>query len=95
MAVLAAVASVCVLAVVFIDGDFYENGKKWMKWLLIVTFASGIFAVLIPSRKDLMAIYGVGGVIDYVESNEKAKELPDKVVEVLYDYLDKVKEEEK
>lgn len=42
-----------------------------------------------------MLIYGVGGTIDYIKSDDKAKALPDKCVEALNRYLDTVNAEEK
>jgi hypothetical protein len=40
-------------------------------------------------------IYGVGGTIDYIKSNDKAKKLPDKCIEALDKYLDNINKEEK
>ena len=40
-----------------------------------------------------MAIYGLGGTIDYIKSNDRAKKLPDKVVNALTCYLDYVEKE--
>ena len=41
-----------------------------------------------------MVIYGLGGTIDYIKSNDKAKELPDKVVDALTRYVDHIEKEE-
>ena len=40
-----------------------------------------------------MVIYGLGGTIDYIKSNDKAKKLPDKVVNALTRYIDYVEKE--
>ena len=50
-------------------------------------------AVITPSTKDLYAIYGIGGVIDYVQSNETAKQLPDKTIKALDKWLDEMNKE--
>ena len=50
-------------------------------------------AVFTPSTKDLYAIYGIGGVIDYVQSNETAKQLPDKAIEALDKWIDETNKE--
>jgi hypothetical protein len=42
----------------------------------------------------MMMIYGVGGTIDYIKSNDTAKQLPDKVVSALDKYLDSLNEED-
>lgn len=62
---------------------WYNVGKKSIKvssWVLGISLLFGIF---IPSEKDLYIIYGVGGTIDYIRSNDTAKQLPDKVVNAI------------
>lgn len=45
--------------------------------------------------KGLYLIYGLGSVIDYAKDNEKVKEIPDKAVEKIIDWMDLNKEEYK
>lgn len=40
-------------------------------------------------------IYGLGGTIDYIESNKTAQGLPDKFIQALDKYLDKELKDEK
>lgn len=63
--------------------------------LLITGFISVLLCCFVPSTKEMYAIYGIGGVIDYVKGNEKAKKLPDKVIDALDKYLDEQKGGEK
>ena len=63
-----------------------------MKYAFITLFIAAIGTVFIPSNKQMLAIYGIGGTIDYIKSNDKAKELPDKVVDALTKYLETVGE---
>lgn len=49
--------------------------------LIVVSF-------IVPSEKKLYAIYGIGSTIDYIQSNDKAKEIPDKAIDCIYKYLD-------
>ena len=42
----------------------------------------------------MLAIYGIGGTIDYIQGSDKAKELPDKVVDALTEYLDNTKDQD-
>lgn len=70
------------------------NKKKAYK-LLIIGFIAILISCFIPNTKEMYAIYGIGGVIDYVKGNQKAKKLPDKVIDALDKYLDEQKEEEK
>ena len=37
----------------------------------------------IPMKNDALLIYGVGCTIDYIKSNDKAKQLPDKCIKAL------------
>lgn len=46
---------------------------------LILTF----LLVFTPTTKEILMIYGVGGTLDYVQSNEKIQQLPDKVVDAI------------
>ena len=39
-------------------------------------------------------VYGVGGTIDYIKSNDTAKQIPDKCVKALDKYLDNLTKEE-
>ena len=87
----------CLLAYIILDEDgllssqFYKGFKA-----LIVTFVvSTLLAILIPSKKELYLIYGLGTTIDYVQSNDKAKELPDKAIDALNKYLDELNKEDK
>lgn len=66
---------------------------KWLRRTAVGIAISVVGVVFIPSDKELMAIYGIGGIIDYIENNEKAKELPDKAVDALTRYLEYIKEE--
>lgn len=66
---------------------------KWFKRFAMVFAFFTVGAIIIPTQHDLMAIYGLGGTIDYIKSNDKAKELPDKVVDALTRYVDSIEKE--
>ena len=68
---------------------------KWLRRSAVGIAISVVGVVFIPGDKELMAIYGIGGTIDYIKSNDKAKELPDKVVDALTKYLETLNEEKK
>ena len=82
--------------VLFAGNDIFfdeEEIKKYMKPIKIffaVWMVSILGAFFIPGTKELMAIYGIGTTIDYIKSNDKAKELPDKAVDALTRYLDNI-----
>jgi NADH:ubiquinone oxidoreductase subunit 6 (subunit J) len=72
------------------DGD--ERAKKsslrWLKTILAIIIACWIGLVFTPTTKEMLLIYGVGGTVDYIKSNDTAKQLPDKVVNALDKYID-------
>lgn len=73
------------------EKEAQRRSKKKANKLLIIGFISVLLCCFIPSTKEMYAIYGIGGVIDYVKGNEKAKKLPDKVIDALDKYLDEQK----
>ena len=82
---------------VYIDDDSKET-RRLRKGVIIsapLALFFTIAACFTPSTKDAMMIYGIGGTIDYVRQNDKAKQLPDKVVDALDRYVDSVAKEEK
>lgn len=69
--------------------------KKTFKGSFL-TFVLGVVMVtFIPSTKNLLIIYGVGGTIDYLKENKDANKIPDKCVKALDKYLDDVLTEDK
>ena len=86
-----------------VDNDMYVDdlkeavgrSKKYINRFLLwfAFFTAG--AVLCPTEKEILAIYGVGGTIDYIKSNDKAKQLPDKCIDALTRYVDSIEPENK
>lgn len=74
----------------------YKRYLKYSKVCILVTIVSCVINIFIPTTNQALLIYGVGGTIDYIKSNDTAKQLPDKCVKALDKYLDNInKEEEK
>lgn len=67
---------------------------KAVKLIAVLCVLAIIGKVFIPTQKELLLIYGIGGTIDYVQSSDKAKELPDKAVEALGKYLEEASKDE-
>lgn len=59
----------------------------------IVVILCALLTIMIPSKKELYVIYGVGGTIEYLKSNPNAKEIPDKCIKALERWADSVNEE--
>lgn len=77
------------------DYDFPPSNKKVFKYSIFVLVFGIIMATFIPSTKNLLIIYGVGGTIDYVKENKIANKIPDKCIKALNKYLDDALKEDK
>lgn len=65
------------------------NYKVFPTWLLIT-----LLFIFIPTSKEAYMIWGIGGTIDYIKSNETIKQIPDKCVKAIDILLDKYLTEE-
>jgi hypothetical protein len=72
-----------------------SKAKRVFKWA-VPSFAIALSVLcFIPSTKEALLIYGIGGTIDYIKSNDKAKQLPDKCIDALTRYVDSIEKENK
>lgn len=76
------------------DEPFKEIKRKFKCSLYALVFGATI-CVFIPSTKNLLIIYGVGGTIDYLKENKDANKIPDKCIKALDKYLDDTLKENK
>lgn len=73
-----------------LSSEFRIRAKR-IAYRLSVIFTIGIIGdVGLPTTEQAMVIYGLGSLVDYVQSNDKAKQLPDKAVDALNRYVDAV-----
>lgn len=70
-----------------------ERAIKFVKISFVTLVIGALCDVFTPSTKEMYAIYGLGGTIDYIKSNDKAKQLPDKCIEALTRYVDSIEKE--
>ena len=75
--------------------DVIIKTKKFAKVSFIAVVVGILGNIFIPSTKEMYAIYGIGGTIDYIKSNDKAKQLPDKCIDALNRYVDSIEKENK
>lgn len=68
--------------------DESRRFKKFTKTSLVVFLVSLCTATFIPSTKEACFIYVGGNTLEYIQKNDKVKELPDKVVELANQYID-------
>lgn len=72
----------------YIDDCWKEFWIKLFKYCFPTTIIITLLFIFTPTTKEAFMIWGVGETIDYVKSNEKVKELPDKVINALDLYMD-------
>lgn len=70
------------------EDDNYILAKKVLKVSSIVTSIICLLFIFTPTQKQALIIWGVGGTIDYIKSNETAKQLPDKCIQALDKFVD-------
>lgn len=103
MTILAAISGIATTIVLianiiyYVEGDIKEREERMIKLLktcrkytIIPFIVSLLGAIFIPTTKQLYIIYGVGGTIDYLKENPTAKQLPDKVIKCLDNWVDDI-----
>ena len=73
----------------------FKMFSNYSKRFIFVTIIACLINFFIPTTNEALMVYGIGGTIDYIKSNETAKQLPDKCVKALDKYLDNLNKEEK
>ena len=75
----------------WILANYVEEAKSMRKWV-IGTFTtlviSSLIFVFVPSTKEALLIWGVGSTIDYLQENKTAKQIPDKCINALNDWVE-------
>lgn len=82
------IIAVIVCFIRWVDKEIKNGKAKHFVISIFVSLFLMIALVLIPSTKDAFMIWGVGGTIDYIKSNETAKQLPDKCIQALDKFVD-------
>ena len=91
-----------------IEANNYEKGgENWnyymqrfkmflsyFKRLIFVAIIACLINFFIPTTNEALMIYGVSGTIDYIKSNETAKQLPDKYIKALDKWAENLTKEE-
>jgi uncharacterized membrane protein len=72
--------------------DKEESGvrltTKLMKIFVPILTISLLVEIFVPTTKEALVIYGVGGTVDYIKANPTAKKLPDKCINALDKWVD-------
>nr|DAW10758.1 MAG TPA: hypothetical protein [Caudoviricetes sp.]DAY73314.1 MAG TPA: hypothetical protein [Caudoviricetes sp.] len=82
------IIAVIVCFIRWVDKEIKNGKAKHFVISIFVSLFLMIALVLTPSTKDAFMIWGVGGTIDYIKSNETAKQLPDKCIQALDKFVD-------
>lgn len=69
--------------------------RKFANKMFVVFGFSILITAITPTKEEAYFIYGVGSTIDYIQSNPKAKQLPDKCIDALNRWVDSLNEKEK
>lgn len=66
-----------------------KKSYSTLKWSGITSvFIFGLAVMFIPTSRDAMLIFGIGTTIDYIQNNETAKQLPDKCINALDNWVE-------
>lgn len=80
------------LAKNYVEKEFNESWAKIGKSFVTVCFPLFLICLVgntfIPTTKEAYIIYGVGGTIDFIKSDQTAKQLPHKVVVAVDKYFE-------
>lgn len=76
------------------DNDYPTTILKIVKRSILILGFSLLGVIFLPNTKQAYMIWGLGGTIDYIKSNETVQKLPDKTIQCLDKFLDKYLNEE-
>ena len=68
--------------------------RKFANKMFVVFGISVLIAAITPTKEEAYFIYGVGSTIDYLQSNPKAKQIPDKCIDALNQWVDNLNKKE-
>lgn len=101
MLIISAIASVAFAVAYFFeslkeDEEYMSNiPGKMLKIFIPIFLLSAVARVFIPSTNEALMIWGIGGTIDYIKGNEKIKQIPDKCIDALDMWVNRLTEKEK
>lgn len=70
------------------DDETSAPVKPKIKCFAILGLVGVLGSVFVPTTKEALVIYGVGGTIDYIKQDTVAQKLPQKAIIALDKYLD-------
>lgn len=78
------------------DGDTVETKicTKLLKVFVPIMSICLVIEIFVPTTREALLIYGVGGAVDYLKENPTAKQLPDKCIKALDTWVDNLNKED-
>lgn len=72
------------------DGEtsLVKTIKPFRNFSYVILVIGAMIGIFLPTTKEAVMIWGIGGTIDYIKSNETAKQLPDKCIQALDKFVD-------
>lgn len=88
--VLCGVTIGCIFLIIAISvgGSDSDIFKRWAKRLWIPFAVCILGLIFVPTTNEALMIYGIGGIVDHVKGNDKAKQIPDKCIEALNEWIE-------
>lgn len=71
----------------------WDKSKKIIKPIITIGIVGLIIVAFVPSKKDMLLIYGLGPVVEYIKGDDKLKEIPDNAIEAILEWMDLKKED--
>lgn len=78
----------------YFDSKGIPSVKKAFKISFVCMCISLAVGILIPSKKELYVIYGVGPVIDYAKNSKEVQKLPNNEMKALNVYLENIQKKD-
>lgn len=76
------------------DNEAFRMLLRYARISIVALSVSSVVYIFVPSTKQALFIYGIGGTIDYVKNDDKGKQLPGKVIDALDRYMDSLNNRE-
>jgi hypothetical protein len=67
---------------------YRDTCKKMLSYLVPITIFFTSVNIFVPTTKEALSIYGIGGTIDYLKENPTAKQIPNKCIMALDKWVD-------
>lgn len=89
LSIIATVAASCYLMSTDYENEDRPKAKMALKVSIPVLILSTLIVLFVPNKKDMFLIYGLGSAIEYVKGDNRLKEIPDKAIDAIMEYLGK------